>query len=69
VVSCDLKDVRRLKNVVALVDGADAWEHALREAIENGGIGTPALRQDVARQHSWDSRTADLDRWLRKLTA
>jgi len=67
VVSCDLKDVRRLRSVVALVDGADAWERALAEAIENDGVGTPALRLNVAHQHSWDSRAAELDEWLRDL--
>lgn len=66
-ISSDLPELYRHRDVLQVVDGLDAWDTALLRAIDGTAPGTPEERQAVAREHSWDRRVDDLDRWLREM--
>lgn len=67
VVSADIPSVRPFADVVQIVDGVDAWEAALDDALRSGGRGTRAARQAVADANSWDHRVGLLSGWMRDM--
>jgi glycosyltransferase involved in cell wall biosynthesis len=67
VVSADIPSVRPFADVVQIVDGVDAWEAALDDALHDRGRGTRAARQEVADANSWDHRVGLLSGWLAEM--
>ena len=67
VVSADMVDVQRHRDVLELVDGVDAWEAALARALAGDAPGNATTRRAVAKANSWDGRVDDLEIWLTDL--
>lgn len=68
VVSADLASVRPFSEVVRIAFGVDDWQHAIEEALQGSGRGTPEQRKAVAASNSWDHRAGVLKKWLTDLT-
>ncbi len=64
VVSTGQEEVHAFADVIDIVDDVAGWQAALARAIDDGGLGTPAQRREVARANSWDSRLDDLSGWM-----
>ncbi len=67
VVSAEMVDVQRHRDVLELVDGVDAWEAALARALAGDAPGNATTRRAVAKANSWDGRVDDLEIWLTDL--
>ncbi len=61
--------VDEFSHVVRLADDADAWQEAIIEGLERGGVGTPDLRRKVAMANTWESRVDLLEGWLEEMVA
>lgn len=66
IIGTNLEVLREFSSTVAIADTAEDWLAALERAINVGGVGTKATRQDVALQNTWDSRVDELVGWLSK---
>lgn len=67
VVSTDLATVRPFESVVAIAHDWGEWENAIEEAVRNGGQGSRAERQAIARANSWDKRVDQLEGYLKEV--
>jgi glycosyltransferase involved in cell wall biosynthesis len=67
IVSSAIDSVREFASVVAIAESSDDWALLLHDAIERGGVGTRERRQQIAHDHSWESRIDTLEDWLREL--
>jgi glycosyltransferase involved in cell wall biosynthesis len=62
IVSADLHSVRTtLSHVIRTARDPDEWESAIADVLRTGGPGSPAERSSIARQNSWDRRSAQLE--------
>ncbi|MBF0448240.1 MAG: glycosyltransferase [Magnetococcales bacterium] len=55
-------------HVVRVAADSAQWEASLAEALLQGGVGTPAARQQVALANTWDKRVDLLEGWLEEMT-
>ncbi len=68
VVSSPIEAVKtHFSDCVAIAETTDDWIAAIEQALTQGGVGSPALRQTIARQNSWDNRVDQLEQWLHEL--
>lgn len=56
VICTPLNHLLFLSNVIAFAATADDWIAAIDCALRGDGPGSPSLRQEIARQNSWDSK-------------
>ncbi|MBF0193014.1 MAG: hypothetical protein HQL71_00590 [Magnetococcales bacterium] len=56
--------VEDFSHVVQIADSVDSWQKAIIDGLKNGGVGTKALRQEVALQNTWDKRVDLLEGWF-----
>ncbi len=61
VIASPLQAVLPFKNVVGLAKTVDEWEMAIKQALSNGGQGTPEKRMWVAKQNTWDARVSEIE--------
>lgn len=67
VVSVPLPMIQEFAPEIAFVQGAQAWEAALAQALSEDDQAMVASRRRIAAQNSWEARTAVLDSWLAEL--
>jgi hypothetical protein len=60
---------RRHADVIDFAESPDEWDTAIARALDTGGVGTPAQRQDVAAHNTSDQRADQFETWLRELLA
>jgi len=68
IVAVELEALRAHADVVRFALGADDWERAIEEALEDGGMGTIEQRRAVARDNTWDIRADQLMTWFERVT-
>jgi hypothetical protein len=56
--------VDEFSHVVQLADDVDSWERAIVDGLKNGGVGTPATRQKIALENTWEKRVDLLEGWF-----
>lgn len=54
-------------DVVAIAVTPEEWQQALQQALDGSGVGSPAARQAVALDNTWDARAAQWAAWLQAL--
>ena len=64
IVSADVPSVREFADTVRIVDGAEGWNEALQWALGGHPAGERERRQDIARNNSWEIRSAELQRLI-----
>lgn len=64
VVAAGQDAVKAFAHVVHIANTPAEWEAAIQQALTTGGVGTPAERQSVALENSWDKRVDQLEQWL-----
>lgn len=61
--------VDNFAHVVRVADTPEEWLGAVDEALNQGGVGTPAKRREVALENTWDKRVDLLEEWLLQMLA
>ncbi len=67
VVAADIAAIREFAEVIAIASSLDEWERALKDAISNGGRGTPALRRATAKRNDWNARVISVKQVLQRV--
>jgi glycosyltransferase involved in cell wall biosynthesis len=60
VVSTDFQEVRNYAAFVRIARDQDEFVRLVRKTLDDGGLGTPALRRGAVLGASWDARTREL---------
>lgn len=60
VVSSDFPEVRRYASLIRIARGPEEFVRFVRASLDDGGLGTPALRRAAVRESSWEARTEQL---------
>jgi glycosyltransferase involved in cell wall biosynthesis len=64
VIGVGLENVVQYSNVIGIAGSTDEWVGQIERAIKEGGVGTVAERQSIARANTWEVRVNDLENWL-----
>lgn len=67
IVSWDSETMSPFSEVVGIASTPEEWLAAIDEALATGGPSTPAARRSLARSSDWNSRTEQLEGWLRAM--
>jgi glycosyltransferase involved in cell wall biosynthesis len=60
VVSTDFPEVHRFDSFVRIANDTDAFIAAVRQTLDDGGLGTPQTRRAAVVDETWDARVAEL---------
>jgi glycosyltransferase involved in cell wall biosynthesis len=67
IVGSDLENIRMHKDALAVATTPEEWIQAIKSALEDGGVGSVEMRQKLALENTWDSRTNLLETWLHQM--
>jgi glycosyltransferase involved in cell wall biosynthesis len=64
VVTTSIDSLKPFLSVLAVANSVESWIDAIRDALNNGGVGTRYARQQIALANTWDQRINQLVKWL-----